>query len=50
MSPYAPRIETLKINPDINLSDRYRAVQAQHPEKTSDLHAVIIEAMKARRK
>ena len=32
------------------LGDHYRAVQAQHPEKTFDPHAVVIEAVKARRK
>lgn len=32
------------------LGDHYHAVQAQHPEKTFAPHAVIIEAVKARRK
>ena len=32
------------------LGDHYRAVQAQHPEKTFAPHAVIIDAVKARRK
>ena len=33
-----------------NLGDHYRAFQAQHREKTSNPHAAIIEAVKARRK